>query len=517
MIATPTKRACSILYLKSLHAYPNSMSLFVRKSISELQRDAASTGAGSLKRSLSATNLVMIGIGGIIGAGIFVLTGHAAASHAGPAVVLSFVISAITCGLAGLCYSEMAAAVPVAGSAYTYSYATLGELMAWIIGWDLVLEYGVGAVTVAVGWAGYLKGFLEGFGVHIASAWSSAPVSWVLEPATGAYHFVGTGAVINLPAMLVVAAVTLILTIGIEESAKVNAAFVVLKVTIVVIFIAVGLGHVAHANWITVANPDGLFIPPNTGVGQFGWEGIVRASGVVFFAYIGFDAVSTAAQESKNPQRDMPIGILGSLAICTVLYILVAYVLTGVVPYDQLNVAQPIAKGIDAMGLPWLAPFIKFGAILGLSSVILVLMLGQTRVFYSMSKDGLLPQSFGKVHERFQTPARITLVTGMLVMVAAGLAPIELVGELCSIGTLFAFALVCIGVVALRKFDPNLNRPFRTPMIWFVGPAGGLASLYLMISLPLDTWIRLFVWMAIGIVVYFTYGRANARRVREQR
>lgn len=493
------------------------MSLFARKSISELQRDAAASGAGTLKRSLSATNLVMIGIGGIIGAGIFVLTGHAAASHAGPAVVLSFVISAITCGLAGLCYSEMAAAVPVAGSAYTYSYATLGELMAWIIGWDLVLEYGVGAVTVAVGWAGYLKGFLEGFGVHISNAWSSAPVSWVLEPATGAYHFVGTGAVINLPAMLVVAAVTLILTIGIEESAKVNAAFVVLKVTIVVIFIAVGLGHVVHANWITVANPQGLFIPPNTGVGQFGWEGIVRASGVVFFAYIGFDAVSTAAQESKNPQRDMPIGILGSLAICTVLYILVAYVLTGVVPYDQLNVAQPIAKGIDAMGLPWLAPFIKFGAILGLSSVILVLMLGQTRVFYSMSKDGLLPQSFGKVHERFQTPARITLVTGMLVMVAAGLAPIELVGELCSIGTLFAFALVCIGVMALRKLDPDLHRPFRTPLIWFVGPAGALASFYLMSSLPLDTWIRLIVWMAIGIVVYFSYGRANARRIREKR
>ncbi|NBS05303.1 MAG: amino acid permease, partial [Verrucomicrobia bacterium] len=361
------------------------MSLFARKSIPALQREAAATGDGTLKRSLSATNLVMIGIGGIIGAGIFVLTGHAAASHAGPAVVLSFVISAITCALAGLCYSEMAAAVPVAGSAYTYSYATLGELMAWIIGWDLVLEYGVGAVTVAVGWAGYLNGFLEGFGIHIPAAYASAPFDWVADKVTHIDHFVSTGAVVNLP--------------------------------------------------------------------------IVRASGVVFFAYIGFDAVSTAAQESKNPQRDMPIGMLGSLAICTVLYILVAYVLTGVVPYDQLNVAQPIAKGIDAMGLPWLAPFIKFGAILGLSSVILVLMLGQTRVFFSMSKDGLLPVSFGKVHTKFRTPARITLVTGMAIMVAAGLAPIGLVGELCSIGTLFAFALVCLGVMALRLINPDLHRP----------------------------------------------------------
>jgi APA family basic amino acid/polyamine antiporter len=493
------------------------MSIFTKKSINELHNEAALTGNETLKRSLSATNLVLIGIGGIIGAGIFVLTGHAAAEHAGPAIVISFILSAITCGLAGLCYSEMAAAVPVAGSAYTYSYATLGELMAWIIGWDLVLEYGVGAVTVAVGWAGYLKGFLEGFGLHIPADWASAPVNWVLDTTTGAYHFVGTGAVINLPAMLVVAAVTAILTIGIEESARVNAAFVVLKVTIVVMFIAVGLGHVAHSNWVTLKNPEGLFIPPNLGVGQFGWDGIVRASGVVFFAYIGFDAVSTAAQESKNPQRDMPIGILGSLAICTVLYILVAYVLTGVVPYDQLNVAQPIAKGIDAMGLPWLAPFIKFGAILGLSSVILVLMLGQTRVFFSMSKDGLLPVNFSKIHPRFQTPARITLITGMVIMVAAGLAPIGLVGELCSIGTLFAFALVCLGVVALRYLNPDLHRPFRTPFILFVGPAGAAASFYLMYSLPVDTWIRLGVWMAIGLVIYFLYGKQNAEKIRNQK
>jgi APA family basic amino acid/polyamine antiporter len=492
------------------------MSLFTRKNIQELQAQASATGEGTLKRSLSATNLTMIGIGGIIGAGIFVLTGHAAATYAGPAVVLSFVISAITCALAGLCYSEMASAVPVSGSAYTYAYATLGELMAWIIGWDLVLEYGVGAVTVAVGWAGYLKGFLEGFGIHVAQAYSSAPFDWIQDKATHAHHFVSTGAVVNLPAMLIVALVTALLVIGIETSARVNAAFVVLKVSIIVLFIALGLGHVLHSNWVTVGNPEGLFIPPQTGPGQFGWEGIIRASGVVFFAYIGFDAVSTAAQESKNPQRDMPIGMLGSLAICTVLYILVAYVLTGVVPYDQLNVAQPIAKGIDAMGLPWLAPFIKLGAILGLSSVILVLMLGQTRVFFAMSKDGLLPVKFGQVHAKFRTPARITLVTGMAIMVAAGLAPIGLVGELCSIGTLFAFAIVCLGVMALRILDPKLHRPFRTPWIWLIGPAGAGASFWLMCALPLDTWIRLGVWMGIGLVYYFVYGKRNAARVRAE-
>ena len=491
------------------------MSLFTRKSVTELQAQAAAAGEQTLKRTLSATNLVMIGIGAIIGAGIFVLTGHAAAQNAGPAVVLSFILSAITCGLAGLCYAEMASTVPVAGSAYTYSYATLGELMAWIIGWDLVLEYGVGAVTVAVGWAGYLRGFLEGFNLHIPNSIAGAPFDWVINATTGEGHFVSTGSIINLPACFIVLAVTVVLVIGIEASARVNASFVILKVGIVILFIALGLGHVNHANWMTINNPQGLFIPPQTGPGQFGWDGIVRAAGVVFFAYIGFDAVSTAAQEAKNPQRDMPIGMLGSLGICTVLYILVAYVLTGVVKYDELNIAQPIAKGIDAMGHPWLAPFIKFGAILGLSSVVLVMMLGQTRVFYSMSNDGLLPQSFGQVHTRFRTPARITIVTGIVVAIASALAPIGLVGELCSIGTLFAFALVCLGVMALRVINPDLQRPFRTPWIWFVAPAGALCSFYLMLGLPSDTWIRLIVWMGIGLFIYFLYGKKNAAVVRD--
>lgn len=485
--------------------------LFVKKSITALRAEAEASGEHSLKRSLSGFNLVTLGIGAIIGAGIFVLTGTAAANYAGPAVVLAFILSGITCALAGLCYAEMASTVPIAGSAYAYAYSTMGEFIAWVIGWDLVLEYAVGATTVAVGWAGYITSFLNDIGIHIPAKLSSAPIKYVLDPNTGHGSFAATDSIINLPAMIIVLLVSILLTIGIEESAKVNNFIVVLKVAIVLIFIAAGISYVNHANWVTQNNPNGSFIPPQLGPGQFGWSGILRAAGVVFFAYIGFDAVSTAAQEAKNPQRDMPLGILGSLAICTVLYILVSYVLTGVVPYDQLRVAEPIAKGIDAIGWRWLSPFIKLGAIAGLSSVILVMLLGQTRVFFSMSHDGLLPAIVSRVHPRFRTPYITTIITGLVVMVAAGLAPIELVGELTSIGTLFAFAIVCIGVFVLRITQPNLERPFKTPLVWVTAPAGALASFYLMSGLPPDTWIRLIVWMAIGLIIYFVYGMRHSR------
>ena len=487
------------------------MSLFLRKDLSALQAEVASDQ--SLKRALGSINLVALGIGAIIGAGIFVLTGQAAANYAGPAIVYSFILAGTACALAGLCYAEFAAMIPIAGSAYTYGYATLGELLAWIIGWDLILEYLFAASTVAVGWSGYVVSFLRDLGINFPSEFTSAPYTHTAPPDAGlnvwrlfTEGWSSTGAVLNVPAMVIVAVITTLLIIGISESATFNDFVVVIKLTVVLLFIGFGIGYIHKENW----EP---FIPPPAGTGKYGWDGIVRGAGVIFFAYIGFDAVSTAAQETKNPQRDMPIGILGSLAICTVLYITVALVLTGIVKYTQLNVPDPIAVGINAAGpgLAWLRPVVKIGAIAGLSSVILVMLLGQPRIFYSMSKDGLLPPVFSVVHKRFRTPWLASLITGVAAMAFAGLLPIGLLGELVSIGTLLAFAIVCAGVLVLRYTDPGRARPFRTPWVPFVPIAGILACFYLMAGLPVDTWARLIIWMAIGLAIYFLYGRRHSK------
>jgi APA family basic amino acid/polyamine antiporter len=471
-----------------------------------LTASAAHVRAGDgvpLRRTLSAWSLTALGIGNIIGAGIFVLTGQAAAAHAGPAIGLSFVLSGVACGFAGLCYAEMAAAVPVSGSAYTYAYATMGRLIAWIIGWDLILEYALGASAVAVGWSGYVVSFLNDIGITVPPALTAAPFAY--DPTHGAWQH--TAALINLPAMVVTAVISLLLIAGTRESARVNNIIVAIKVAIVLIFLAAAAWFVSTTNWVTAGNPDGAFIPPTVGPGQFGWSGVIRGAAIVFFAYIGFDAVSTAAQEAKNPQRDMPIGILGSLVICTVLYVAVGFVITGIIPYDKLNVPDPIAVAIDAIGLFWLAPVIKLGAILGLSSVILVSLLGQTRILYSMAHDGLLPRAFARVHRRFYTPHVGTIVTGTIVTILAGVLPLELIGELVSIGTLLAFAIVCLGVLALRVTRPALPRPFRTPAVWLVAPAGVASSMGLMFVLPGDTWWRLAIWLGAGLIIYAVIGR----------
>ena len=479
------------------------MGLWSRKSIASLQVEAAAEGHGTLKRALGATNLTMLGIGAIIGAGIFVLTGTAAAQYAGPGVVLSFVLAGLGCLFAGLCYAEFAAMIPIAGSAYTYGYATMGEFIAWIIGWDLILEYLFGAATVAVGWSGYFVAFLEEFGVHLPEAWTSAPFN-----VEGTHTLVrNAGGIINLPAMILILLMTALLVIGISESAKFNNIIVFVKTAIVFLVIGFGFMFVNSANWTP-------FIPENTGTfGQYGWSGVVRAAGVVFFAYIGFDAVSTAAQEAKNPQRDMPIGILASLAICTVLYILMALVMTGLVPYTQLNVPHPVFVAIDAAGpgLKWLTYFINVGAIAGLASVVLVMLMGQPRIFYSMSRDGLLPPVFGKVHPKYQTPYITTILTGVVAALVAGFFPIGLLGELVSIGTLLAFVIVCAGVLVLRYKQPDLPRPFRTPLVPIVPILGILICFGLMAFLPGDTWIRLLVWLALGLAIYFLYGRHHSK------
>jgi APA family basic amino acid/polyamine antiporter len=515
------------------------MDLFRRKSVTALQQEAASDH--SLKRALGALNLTTLGIGAIIGTGIFVLTGTVAALNSGPAVVLSFTFAGVASIFAALCYSEFASLVPMAGSAYTYGYATLGELVAWIIGWDLILEYALGAVTVAIGWSGYVVSFLGDIGISVPGALSAARGTQLIDvPAAlaGTIHIragwtamndalitqiqgAGTDpstlthvtAIFNLPAVIIIALVTTLLVIGIKESANVNSVIVIIKVAVVLLFI-VGAAHAINtANW----HP---FIPPQTVkdgapvAGEFGWSGVFTGAAIVFFAYIGFDAVSTAAQEAKNPQKDMPIGIIGSLLICTILYILVSGIATGIMSYKELNVPDPIAVAADRAGLGWMSTLIKLGAIAGLSSVILVMLLGQSRVFYSMSRDGLLPQFVNKVHPRFQTPYITSIVTGIGVAFFAAILPIRDAASLVSIGTLLAFVIVSIGILVLRIREPDLPRVFRTPLVWFVAPAGALAAAWLMKSLPWVTWERLIIWFVIGMVVYFGYSIRNSRLAR---
>ena len=502
--------------------------LLATKPLEMILDESAEAGEHSLKRALGATNLITLGIGAIIGAGIFVLTGAAAAQYAGPAIVLSFILAGIACAFAGLCYSEFAALIPIAGSAYTYGYATLGEIFAWIIGWDLILEYAFGAAAVASGWSGYVNSFLQDYGIHLPPSLTATPGTdmvmynnrWErlatilptlkahgVDPAT-LTHVRGS---FNLVAFIGIVAVTAILIVGIQESANFNSAIVIIKVAIVLTFIAIAAGFllkhpdIAARNW----HP---FIPPNTGeFGHYGWSGIVRGAAVIFFAYIGFDAVSTAAQEAKRPQRDMPIGILGSLVICTILYILVAGLLTGVVSYTTLNVPDPVAVGIDHTGVRWGSILVKLGAIAGLGSVMLVMLLGQSRVFYSMSRDGLLPKWAGTVHPRFRTPWISSITVGIFVAIFASLIPIGILGELVSIGTLLAFVIVCAGVWILRVRRPDLARPFKTPWVPFVPIMGILVAGLMMVSLPLDTWLRLIIWLAIGMVIYFGYGRYHSR------
>jgi APA family basic amino acid/polyamine antiporter len=468
--------------------------LFSTKPVTELHE--ADTG-NELQRTLDARALVMLGIGAIIGTGIFVLTGTAAANHAGPALVVSFLIAGLGCALAGLCYAEFASMIPVSGSAYSYSYATLGELVAWFIGWNLILEYLFAAATVAVGWSGYVVSLTEQLGMHLPDALTNAP----LTKGEGHWEIVRTGALVNLPAVLVVAAITALCYVGIHQSARFNAIVVAIKVTVIVLFIGFGMWVVDGANW----QP---FIPENAGTfGRFGWSGVVQAAGIIFFAYIGFDAVSTAAQEAKNPQRDMPIGILASLAVCTVLYVAVAAVLTGMVSYTELNTPAPVALALDRHPeLSWLAGWIKLGAIAGMTSVMLVMMLGQPRIFYAMSLDGLLPPLFRKVHPTHKTPYVGTLITGTLAALIAGLFPVTILGELVSIGTLLAFTTVCVGVLVLRYTRPDIPRPFKVPAPWFVCIAGAVVCLGMMVSLPKDTWVRLAGWTAVGFLIYFFYG-----------
>jgi APA family basic amino acid/polyamine antiporter len=457
----------------------------------------------SLKRTLGPFSLVALGIGAVIGAGIFTLTGQAAGDHAGPAIVISFIIAAIGCGFAGLCYSEFATMIPIAGSAYTYAYATMGELMAWIIGWDLVMEYAIGAATVSVGWSGHVLDLMNRFGVAIPPRLAASPFEMVKLADGTSVHGIA-----NIPALIIIIVISFILVGGIQESATVNSIIVVLKVSVVVFFILIGWAYMNPANHTP-------FIPANTGTwGHFGWSGILRGSGVIFFAYIGFDAVSTAAQEAKTPKRDMPIGIIGSLLICTLLFVLYSYVLTGVVNYkdfmDPRYHAAPITAALARMPYPILSIAMDMAIIAGLTSVMLVMLLGQSRVFYSMSRDGLLPPVFSDIHPKFRTPWRSNLLMMCFVGVFSALVPISILGEMTSIGTLFAFVIVCIGIMVLRRTRPDVPRAFKTPLVPLVPILGILFNFLMIFSLGVDNWLRLFVWLAIGLAIYFGYSRYHS-------
>ena len=471
--------------------------LFTRKPLAELHAEAE---AHTLRRVLGPWNLISLGIGAIIGAGLFSLTGIAAAENAGPAIALSFMVAAIGCAFAGLCYSEFASMIPIAGSAYTYAYATMGEFLAWIIGWDLVLEYAVGASTVSISWSAYVVSFLHDFGIDLPAKLAASPFQALRLPDGTMVH-----GYINLPAVFIIVVISLLLMIGIRESARVNAVIVVIKVTVVVVFICLGFFFISRANYTP-------YIPPNTGeFGHFGWSGVMRAAGVIFFAYIGFDAVSTAAQEARKPQKDMPVGIIGSLIICTVLYVLFSSVLTGMVSYTELGGAAPVATAIDRTPYDWLKPLVKLAIIAGFSSVILVMLLGQSRVFFSMSRDGLLPRVFSDIHPRWKTPWRSNLLFMLFVSLFSAFAPISVVGHMTSIGTLLAFVIVCAGIMIMRHTHPEVPRPFKTPLVPLVPILGILVCAAMMYSLGPDNWMRLLVWLIIGQVIYFAYSRFHSK------
>ena len=448
-------------------------------------------GEHQLKRTLGPVNLIALGIGAIIGAGLFALTPKAAHDNAGPAVVFSFLVAAFGCAFAGMCYSEFATMIPIAGSAYTYAYATMGELLAWIIGWDLVLEYAVGAATVSVSWSKYLVRLLQTFNITLP------------PDLTKSYW---EGGLVNVPAIFIICLISIVLIVGIQESARLNGLIVALKVTIVVLVIGLGFSYINKANYVP-------FIPPNTGeFGHFGWSGVMRAAGVIFFAYIGFDAVSTAAQEARNPQRDMPIGIIGSLAVCTLLYVGFSYVLSGIVNYKDMT-DTAIYEALHNIGYDWLGTGVVIGILAGYTSVILVMLLGQSRVFYSMSRDGLLPKMFSDVHPKFKTPWRCNLVFMIFVSLFSGFVPLSSLGDMTSIGTLLAFVIVCGGVMIMRRTHPNIPRPYKTPLVPLVPILGILICFAMMASLDVMTWIRLVVWLAIGLTIYFTYSRTRSHLV----